>query len=260
MSIATDRDAGRIAIRRVSAQMDKGPGPRGRVGLICLSSDNVGEYDFERILPAGEMACFTGRIHNSNTVTVETLKAMEGELTRAAAMIIPESPLDVFAFSCTSGTMTIGEDRVFELLRAARPGIACTTPVTAAFAAFEKLGVKSVAVLTPYPDDVNAHVLDYFEDRAITVVDFASFGLDTDYEMGSVTPESVCETALGLDYAAADAIFVSCTGLRAVDAVERLEARSGKPVVTSNQALAWHAMRLAGYDQPVEGFGQLLKL
>ena len=66
--------------------------------------------------------------------------------------------------------------------------------------------------------------------------------------------------ALTLDRAGADAIFISCTGLRAVDAVEPLEAETGMPVVTSNQAMAWHALRLAGYDAPVEGFGRLLRL
>ena len=260
MTIAVDRGEGRVEIRRLRPEMDAGPGPQGRIGLIALSSDNVGEYDFVRILPPGEVACFTSRVTNANTITLASLKAMEEDLTRAARMIVPESRLDVFAYSCTSGTMMIGEERVFELLRSARPGVACTTPVTAAFAAFEKLGVRSVAVLTPYPDEINAYVLDYFEGRGITVVDFAGFGLDTDTDMGRVTPLSVRRAALTLKRNGADAIFVSCTGLRAVDAVAPLEAETGMPVVTSNQAMAWHAMRLAGYDAPVEGFGRLLRL
>jgi maleate isomerase len=55
-----------------------------------------------------------------------------------------------------------------------------------------------------------------------------------------------------------DAVFISCTALRCSSVIQRIEDDIGKPVVTSNQALAWHCMRLGGYLKPVAGFGVLM--
>ncbi len=56
-----------------------------------------------------------------------------------------------------------------------------------------------------------------------------------------------------------DAVFVSCTTLRVAGIVEAAERQLGKPVISSNLALAWHSLRLAGYRRPVPGFGELLR-
>ena len=57
-----------------------------------------------------------------------------------------------------------------------------------------------------------------------------------------------------------DAVFVSCTSLRLVEQVEALEAKLGKPVTSSNHALAWHSLRLASYGKPIAGFGRLMRM
>ena len=77
--------------------------------------------------------------------------------------------------------------------------------------------------------------------------------------MVRVTPAFLAEMAGGLDRPDADAIFISCGALRSIEIIDELEARTGKPVVTSNQALAWHALRLAGIADRIEGHGRLLR-
>jgi len=249
-----------VPLRSMTPRMDGGPGPRGRIGLLALSSDHVGEHDFERLFPAEKLAVFTARLANADTVTLASLAAMESELAKAARLILPASEIDVFAYSCTSGTVAIGAERVTEILEGVRPGVKVTTPITAAFAAFERLGAHRIAMLTPYIDEINRVMVDHVVGHGVAVTDFIGFGLTTDRDIGRVTPEGVVEAACALDHGGADAIFVSCTGLRAVDAIEAVEAATGRPVVTSNQAMAWHAMRLAGFAEPVAGFGRLLTL
>ena len=56
-----------------------------------------------------------------------------------------------------------------------------------------------------------------------------------------------------------DGVFISCTSLRVCGIVERVEQRLGKPVTSSNHALAWHALRLAGVDEPLDGLGRLFR-
>jgi maleate isomerase len=156
--------------------------------------------------------------------------------------------------------MVIGEDEVFARLRAARPGIACTTPPTAALAALKALGARRIAVLTPYTEGVNRRVRDYFTGRGLAIAAFGAFDKESDVEIAAIAPASIVAAARALDAPDIEAIFLSCTGMRGLAVVEELEARLGKPVITSNQAMAWHALRLAGYDAPLAGFGRLLQV
>ena len=78
--------------------------------------------------------------------------------------------------------------------------------------------------------------------------------------MQKVAPEAIYEAAIAIDRPDADAVLVSCTALRTSSVIDRIEQHLGKPVVTSNQALAWHALRLAGYAEPRKGLGRLMTL
>ena len=77
--------------------------------------------------------------------------------------------------------------------------------------------------------------------------------------MVRVAPDYIAEFALAQDRADADAIFVSCGALRTLEVVAEIEARAGKPVVCSNQAMIWDCLRLAGIDDRFEGYGRLLQ-
>ena len=107
---------------------------REAIGLIVLATDQTMEHEFRRLLDLPGVAFYESRILNEAAITPATLKAMEARLTEAAEVILPGLPLDVVAFGCTSAAMMIGEEQVFARIRAARPGVACTTPITAAFA------------------------------------------------------------------------------------------------------------------------------
>jgi maleate isomerase len=247
-------------ILALPSQSDGGPTRDGAVGLLALSTDHVCELDLRRVLPQERLPLYVSRVAIATELSVETLAAMQGDIARAAGLLLPESRLDVIAYGCTSGTMVIGEDNVFAEIRKARPGIACTTPPTAALAAFAALGLTRIAVLAPYPHAVNLRVRRYLQSRGLEVPAFGGFNKDKDADIAAISVASIIEAAQELDRPDIEGIFLSCTGLRAIDAVAPLEARLGKPVVSSNQALAWHAMRLAGCRDALEGFGQLLRL
>lgn len=250
----------KVAIRSFTAQSDGGPTRHGAIGLVALATDHVCELDLRRIIPQDRLPLYVGRIGFAPEITVETLGAMRDGITAAASLILAGGRLDVLAYGCTSGTMVIGEEEVFARLRAARPGIACTSPPTAALAALQALGLRRIAVLTPYTEGVNHRVVDYFAARGLDIAAFGAFNKESDAEIAAIAPASIVAAAQALDAPGIEGVFLSCTGLRGVAVVEEIEARLGKPVVTSNQAMAWHAMRLAGHNEPVAGFGRLLRL
>ena len=244
---------------RVPYELDAGPG-RYRIGLIALASDYATERDFINMRPSDEVVVYTSRVRNVNPVTVENLRAMAPRLTESASLIVPDGRLDVVAYSCTSGTVVIGFEAVAASIRAARPGVPCTTPISAGLAAFERLGVGRVAVLTPYVDDVNAAIARHLMGHGLEVPRFSSFGIGDDNDMARLPPEVIHRAALEADSPQAEALFISCTAIRAVDVVERIEADLGKPVVTANQGMFWQALRYAGCDAAVPGYGRLLRL
>jgi maleate isomerase len=228
-------------------RLDRGIAERAAIGLIVLATDQTIEHEFRHLLGLPGVALYQSRILNDARITPETLRAMEARLVEAAALILPGLPLDVVAFGCTSASMVIGEERVFERIREARPEIACTTPITAAFAAFEALGVRRLALLTPYRDDINRFMRAYIEARGFAVPVMGSFNEEDDRKAARIDAASVRDAAIELGRSdLVDAVFVSCTSLRLIEAIGAIEAELGKPVTSSNHAMAWHCLRLAG--------------
>lgn|SRR5690606_2307043 len=243
-------------------ELDEGLGARARIGLIVLATDQTTEHEF-RLMLGGlpGVAFYEARMYNDANINRETLAALEKDIAPTADLIMPGLRLDVMAFCCTSGTMVIGEERVFEHIRSVRPGIACTSPMTGALAAMKALGLQRVALLTPYVQEINDMMRDLIEDRGVAVPVMGSFNDPDDTRVARITPDSVKRAAVELARSGdVDGVFVSCTSLRVAEAVEAIEAETGLPAFSSNHAMAWHCLRLAGYADPVPGFGRLFRV
>jgi maleate isomerase len=258
-------------VREVKAEMalvehlpfetDRGIASRARVGLIVLATDFTIEHEWRRIMAGLDgVALYQSRIRNDTQITPETLRAMEPLIAAATDVILPGATLDVVAYGCTSASMAIGEERVFARVRSARPDAKCTTPITAAFAAFRALAARRIGVLTPYRADVNRIVADYIRARGFAVPVFGSFNEQDDGVVARITPASVKRgVATILEKAEVDAVFVSCTSVRLAEAARAIEAETGVPITSSNHAMAWHALRLAGVDDPLPQWGSLFE-
>jgi maleate isomerase len=228
---------------------------------VVLATDNTLEHEFRQMLQIDGVAFYESRLPNAKEINPATLAAMEQEIPRATDLILPGVPLDVVAYCCTSGTIVIGEEKVFARIREARPKVACTTPITAAIAGLKALGARRIALLTPYVDEVNQMFRRFIEARDLEVPVMGSFNHEDDNEVARISPASVRAAALELGrYPQVDAVFVSCTSLRLASFADSLELDLGKPVTSSNHALAWHCLRLAGYKPPVPGLGQLFRV
>jgi maleate isomerase len=238
---------------------DAGPG-KHRIGLILLSNDYATERDFINTRPGDEVALFSARVPNTTDCNLNTLPKMAPHITTAAGLIVPEGRLDVIAYSCTSGTVVMGYDEICERVHAARPGVPVVTPITASLAALDRFAARRLAVLTPYTDDVNGAIAGHLESKGKEICAFTSFHIEDNEVMAALPPEAIYQAALEADRPEADALFISCTAIRAVDVVERIEQALGKPVVSANQAMIWQALRWSGYGGAIENYGSLLRL
>ena len=238
-------------------ELDAGPA-RYRIGLIALDSDVATERDFHAMLPPDVMF-YTSRIHCINPITVENLRRQGPMLRDAVNLLVPDHRLDAIAYSCTSGTVALGYEGVArEIGAAGRPGVPVVTPITSAIAGFAHLGIRRISLMTPYLDSVNQAMRAFIESHGIEVVNIGGFCMADDREMARIPPEAILDAALEVCDERADALFISCTALRAAEIVERAEAALGRPVLSAIQTLFWHSLREAGCSAPVPGFGRLL--
>ena len=232
-----------------------------RFGVIALASDLTSEGDFFLLLPNGGTALHITWVMNENPITPENLKKMGPRLTAAATLLEPVSPLDAICYSCTSASATIGEEAVASAIVAGCPTSAVITPTGASRLAFEALGVEKIAMLTPYLPETSEPVASYFEACGLTVTQLHCFGIEDDRDMARVEIDSIVEAACAADHPDAEAIFLSCTALPAIGAIQTIEARTGKPVVTSNQACAFAmAAEVGMVDRCTPGYGRLFEV
>ena len=153
--------------------LDAGIASRAAIGLLVLATDQTMEHEFRHLIRLPGVAVYQARLFNDADITPATLRAIGERIAPAAELILPSLHLDVVAFGCTSASMALGEAAVFRQIRRVRPEVACTTPVTAAFAAFKALGARRIGVLTPYAPEVNAVVRDYLNAHGAEVAAFA---------------------------------------------------------------------------------------
>ncbi|MFT8246693.1 hypothetical protein [Roseomonas sp. BN140053] len=143
----------------------------------------------------------------------------------------------------------------------AATGLPATTMSTAVVQALRVLGARRLAIGTAYSDTVNRQLAGFLEESGFETAGIVSLGLEDVAAIHAVTPDRLLR--LGEDAAAAvpgaEALLISCGGLRTLELTPVLEARLGLPVVSSATAGAWAAARLVGHSGRVAGFGRLLE-
>jgi maleate isomerase len=236
-------------------------GERGRVGLITLATDTSALPEYSRLMPDGVAVYPAPIVLPRGEVTPAALAEMlEGDQLERAAALLVWADVDVIVFACTTGSLVhgVGWDRelIGRIERAS--GRPATTTTTAVLAALRVVGASSLAVATPYIDELNAIERRFLEASGFRVADIAGLRCATDAEIGQLAPADAVALVESVDSPQADAVFISCTNFHCLAAVAPLEQRLGKPVVTSNLAGAWAALRRIGIADAISGNGRLL--
>ena len=236
--------------------MDAGRHHRAKLGFILMSTDPSAEGDFKDMAPEG-VAVYVTRLKTDDHTTNETLSRHIDHMADAASRIQPEAEPDVVSYSCTSGSIVIGKERVMEEIRKGAPWARPMCLVQGVLDALNELGAKKLVVGTPYLDEINTAEAEFLLEHGFEVLDIQGLNIASGWDMGLVTPSYWRDFAIEIDQPDADAIFLSCGGIRALEAVDEIEKATGKPVITSNQAQMWSCLRRAGIRDELQGFGQI---
>lgn len=228
-----------------------------RLGILIPSSNTTMELEFREMLPKG-FSVHAARMRLKE-VTVKGLEEMERE-AEYEALKLRDAGVDVIGYGCTSGSLIRGpghdeilERRIEEV--SGRPAVATSGAVLRALRA---LKIERVAVATPYIDEINEKEVHFLERNGFEVVDLKALRLRDNLEIGRVSRERLISLVEELDHKEADGIFVSCTNLPTIGAIDHLERKLSKPVFSSNTATLWAMLRRAGSDIKIEGYGSLL--
>ena len=234
--------------------------PNPRIGLITLASDFRIEKDFNNVIYGKEIDLFSNRIHCYNPLTNQTLKKMADDITDVKKDILPDQKLDCVAYGCTSGTIAAGYSSIYDKVNLAKPNTKVTTPITSAIKALKKLNINKISVFTPYTDEINQSVAEYFKKENIEVVSLTYFNIASDLDIGKVDPNYLFDVLSKIDLSKSDGLFVSCTALPVLSLIDKLEKKLGKVVLSSNQTLIWETLKEINYNKNIDGYGQLFKV
>jgi len=237
-------------------KLDKGKHWRARLGFILMSTDLACESDLFAMAPEGVAINIT-RLKTEDYTSNETLARHIDGMADAASRIQPDTSPDLICYSCTSGSIVNGEDRVMAEIRKGAPNSQPMTLVTGVVDALHELEVKKLVVGTPYLDEINMLEAEFLHAKGFDVLDIQGLKLEDGTSFGRITPAYLKEFALSIDQPDADAIFLSCGGIRSLDVAEEIEQATGKPVITSNQGMMWSCLRRAGIEDQLKGFGQI---
>ncbi|MCK8465118.1 Asp/Glu racemase [Aliiroseovarius sp. S1339] len=243
---------------KLDFETDQGIGTRANLGVIVLENDETLENEFRRILDIDGVALYHSRIPMGPEIRPDTLPQMLDDLPAATRLLPPALNFDVIGYGCTSATSVIGPENVAAAIQTVCPSARVTDPLTAIIAAGRHLGVTRLGFLSPYVAAVSQTMRDRLSEAGFQITSFGSFEESNDQIVGRITPDSILTAAQQIaDAAPCDAIVISCTALRCLDIIPKIEAQTGKPVLASNPALAWHMLRLAGINGAREGIGRL---
>ncbi|TKT75037.1 ectoine utilization protein EutA [Aquamicrobium sp. LC103] len=248
-----------IKLRHARPALDPRP-LRKRVGLVILATDHTTEPDYQRMVASAEIGVYVARIPFANPVTPENLRAMQPSLTEAAGLILPGEELDAVCYSCTSASVVIGDDEIEAAIQEAKPGVPVVTPPLAGVRGLKALGARRISVLTPYTVETSRPMADYFARHGFEIASFTCLGFSDDREMARISPASLVEIAAEATAPEADALFISCTAVRAAGVAAGIERRTGRPMVSSNLASAWTCLRLCGDETARPELGRLMAL
>jgi len=232
-------------------------GINSKVGLIALSTDFMIEKDFKKIIENMKIDLFVNRIRSYYPLTKENLIKMAENVTEVSKDILPDEKLDCVVYGCTSGTIASGYDSIKNKINLAKPEAKVVTPSSAAVNALRKMNVKKVSIFTPYSEKLNNDVVDYFKKENFIVTSNSYFDILYDNDIAKVDPDYLFEVITKMDLGEAEAVFLSCTNLPALNIVDKLEKKLNKIVLSSNQVLIWDTLQKIKKTEPINGFGKL---
>jgi maleate cis-trans isomerase len=238
---------------------EKSLGWRKRIGVLSPTVIETASHDFHRMAPAGVSMCaITSNVEHWSK---ENFQQSVLDPLVAQARYLASRNVDYIMHCGMPVVTTRGkgfEEEIVRLITGAT-GLPASTSIRSAIRALAHLGIRNVAVLTPYPQELHQSALTFLAASGFSVM--AEHTEDVVFKrLQDVTPAHIAATAVRVLAAApsADGIYIPCNQWSAADAAPLIESALGVPVVTGAHADHWEAFRTLGINDRIEGQGRLM--
>jgi maleate isomerase len=238
---------------------DQAFGWRKRIGLLSPTVIETAAYDFFRLAPDGVSMCAT--TSNIEHWNKENFQQHVIEPLVTAVKYLASRHVDYIIHTGMPVVTTRGkgfEDEIVKVITDTT-GLPATTSIRSAIRALAHLGVRQVAVVTPYPQELHQSALTFLQASGFSVV--ADHTEDVVFkELQDVTPAHIAAvTKRVLNTApSADGVYIPCNQWSGADAAPLIEQECGVAVVTGAHADYWEAFRSLGINDRIEGHGRLM--
>lgn len=230
----------------------------GRVGLIGVltpQANTTVEPELWTLLPP-QMSMLNARLTSENGTIEERLVDYTGKFLETATSFA-NAPVTSLAAACTGASYLIGaqaEARIVHEVEAAR-GVPFITAALASVAALHQMGARRIALLSPYPDSLNAASTPYWERVGFDVVAKAGPALQKDafHPIYAMTGSGVLAAYEEPSASDADAVLMLGTGMATLRPLLAGRAAGLKPAISCNLALMWAAAQARRWDQLEDG-------
>ncbi|MFB8370986.1 hypothetical protein ACFC25_16695 [Pseudarthrobacter sp. NPDC055928] len=240
-------------------------GPRGVIGIMTPGPNVIVENEMMDMRPPGVINA-VDRYYVPNqpisededwAIIMRHVAANLGESVRR----LNEALIDHLILGMSSQSFMGGVKGSFALLEHLQEtsGVPVTMGAQAAEAAFEEVGAKKIALVTPYYPIIERHAASYFTDRGYEIVHIEGLKCKSIIEVASQTPERLREAVLAAEQHRPDAILQLGTNLRFAEVAATMESELKKPVFAVGTAIYWKALRDMGIEDQYPGFGSLLE-
>ena len=231
-----------------------------RIGVTVPSVNIVVEDWYPAVAPEGVSIHFARMLMPPGSSPDSVIEMDRQDGARSIAQLASVRP-HALAYGCTASSIVQGHQfdaRLREEI-ARVTGAKATTATHSIFAACAALGMKRVTAISPYTDAVDAAEHKFFAEGGIETVAGAHLGISDGFRLAEPEPGEILDLAMRAWDPDSDGLVAACLNFRSHPVIDEIEARTGKPVVTSTQAVLWHALRLAGVTAKIAGYGRLLR-
>ncbi len=221
---------------------------RARIGVVVPVTNTNLEPDMTMLRPSGVSFHFM-RSGGYDIDAIPDEKQMQNYSDSPWEEVVDSLKTcrsDIILYGCTSATLAQGPgfDKRFRQDIETRTSIPTVTAASALIEALTDLGIKKFAFTSPYVASLNDYAVKFVETYGFSCVG----RLDTPIPLSNnaiseLTPEQIFDMAIQVNNEEAEAILLSCTDMRATEAIETIEKELGKPVITSNQAMVHAALK-----------------
>ncbi|WP_156939477.1 hypothetical protein [Mesorhizobium sp. LNHC229A00] len=222
------------------------------LGIVTPSGNSVIERDYPR-LALSEVGFHFTRVFNSED-TAQQLSGMKAQAADAARLLGHVRYMKAIGFACTSGSFLegLGYDESIVALMEEASGLPCVTTSGSVLTALRALGLRNLAVFSPYEEWLSNRLTAFLESHGVGVSYHAwGFDMDSTEELDRWGP--INDWVIPKIPDSADGVFISCTNFTWLKGIKPLEQRLGRAVITSNLATLWNMLHVAGAGGRLSG-------